>query len=194
MNLRRQFALLAIVAGLLLHTGCKKKTQPLAINRQAPTLAVQVPDEIPEEPLPAEPQPTVQEATTQEPQANKPPAKHRSKKPAQPPAANQNNPTVASNRPPATPASEAPMNPAIAAAVPSQQIIRQQQTTDQLLDSTEKNLNGLNGPRSHDEEIIVKQIRSYIGESRKATKDGDFERAYNLAVKAHLLADALIKK
>ena len=38
------------------------------------------------------------------------------------------------------------------------------------------------------------QIQSYLQQSRKATIDGDFERAYNLAKKAQLLADALIKK
>jgi outer membrane biosynthesis protein TonB len=193
MKLRRQFAVLAVAVGLLPFTACKKKTQPVAINRQAPTLAVQVPDEIPEEPLPAEPQPPVQEATTEAPPVKKPPAKHRSKKPAPPPATNQNNPTVATNRPPANPA-EASTDAAIAADLPSQQVIQQQQTTNQLLDSTEKDLKSLNRGLSHDEEIIRTQIRSYIGESRKATKDGDFERAYNLAVKAHLLVDALIKK
>ena len=41
---------------------------------------------------------------------------------------------------------------------------------------------------------MVTQIKSYIAQSRKATSDGDFERAYNLAMKAHLLADALVKK
>jgi hypothetical protein len=35
---------------------------------------------------------------------------------------------------------------------------------------------------------------SYISQSRKAGNDRDFERAYNLAVKARLLADALVKK
>ena len=189
-----QFAVLAVVVGLLLNTACKKKTQSIAINRQAPTLAVQVPDEIPEEPLPAEPQAPTQDATAEEPPAKKPPAKRRPKKPAQPAANNQNNPTVAVNRPPTNPAAEAVTDTAIAADVTSQQVIHQKQTTNELLDSTEKDLKGLNRGLSHDEEIIVKEIRSYIGQSREATKDGDFERAYNLAVKAHLLTDALIKK
>jgi hypothetical protein len=74
------------------------------------------------------------------------------------------------------------------------QLSQQKQTTSQLLEETEKTLNGLNRTLSHDEEEIVNQIRSYIGQSRNATKDGDFERAYNLATKAHLLSDALVKK
>ncbi len=191
----RQFAVLTVVVGLLLNTACQKKKQQVAINKQAPTLTVPVPDQIPEEPLPPEPQAPAQEATAEEPPAKKPPAKHRSKKPAQPPPANgQNNPTVATNHPPANPAAEAPANTAIAADITNQQIVQQKQTTSELLDSTEKELKGLNGTLRHDEEIMVTQIKSYIGQSHKATTDGDFERAYNLAVKAHLLADALIKK
>ena len=63
-----------------------------------------------------------------------------------------------------------------------------------MLDSTEKSLKSLNHNLSHDEETMVTQIKSYVTQSRKATSDGDFERAYNLAKKAQLLADALVKK
>ena len=194
MKAGRQFAVVAVVAGLLLSTACKKKTQPIAINRQAPTLAVSVPDEIPEEPLPAEPEAASQEPATEQPPAKKPPAKHRPKKPAQPPATTQNNPTVATNRPPTNPAEEDPADIAIAADVTSQQVVQQRQTTKELLDSTEKDLSHLTGSLSHDQEIIRTQIMSYISQSRKAGNDRDFERAYNLAVKARLLADALVKK
>ena len=41
---------------------------------------------------------------------------------------------------------------------------------------------------------MVTQVKSYISQSRKATSDGDYERAFNLAKKAQLLADALVKK
>jgi hypothetical protein len=41
---------------------------------------------------------------------------------------------------------------------------------------------------------MVSQIWSYIAQSRKATIDGDLERALNLAKKAHLLSEALAKK
>jgi len=63
-----------------------------------------------------------------------------------------------------------------------------------LVDATEKTLNGLPHNLSHDDEEMVAQVRSYLAQSRKATSDGDFERAYNLATKAHLLSDALVKK
>lgn len=193
MRVGRQFAVLAVVVGLLLSAACQKKTPRVAVNRQAPTLAVPVPEQIPEEaPPPAPPAPS-QEAITQEPTAKKPPAKRKSKKTAQPPA-NQSNPTVAASHPPTNPATDAVVDTAIAADVTSQQLFQQKQTTNALLDSTEKNLKGLNRSLSHDEEIMVTQIRSYVAQSRKAASDGDFERAYNLAVKAHLLADALTKK
>lgn len=96
--------------------------------------------------------------------------------------------------PPVNPAAEAPPNTAIGADVNSAALSQQKQTTTQLLEEAEKTLNGLNRTLSHDEEEIVNQIRSYIGQSRNATKEGDFERAYNLATKAHLLSDALAKK
>lgn len=101
---------------------------------------------------------------------------------------------MAAAHPPANPAAEAPPSTAIGANVNSAQVSQQKQTTAQLLDETEKTLNGLNRSLSHDEEQMVTQIRSYVGQSRNATKDGDFERAYNLATKAHLLSDALVKK
>ncbi len=132
----------------------------------------------------------------EEPPPKKAPPKHHgsSKKPAQPPASNPANTTVAVNRPPASPATEFTTDTAIAADVTSQQLVQQKQTTAQLLDATEKTVKGLNRSLSHDEQAMVTQINSYVVQSRKATTDGDFERAYNLAVKAHLLADALVKK
>ena len=47
---------------------------------------------------------------------------------------------------------------------------------------------------SDEEKSMKAQIQSFLLQSRKATTDGDFERAYNLAMKAQLLAEALIKK
>jgi len=197
----RQFAVFVVVLGLLLSAACKKNKPQLTAKMQAPTLAVSVPDQIPEDTPPPEPPAAQQEATVKEPPPKKAPAKHRgsSKKPSappatQPPATNQGNTTVAVNRPPINPTPETVVDTAIAADLTSQQLTRQKQTTAELLDSTEKNLKGLNRGLSHDEETMVTQIKSYITQSRKATSDGDFERAYNLAMKAHLLADALVKK
>ena len=210
MTLRRQFAFLLVALLLLLSsTTCEKNKPQLPPKMQAPTLAVSAPDQIPEITPPPESPAPQQEASVEEPPPKKPPPKHHnSKKPAQPAAANppgtpapnppapstQANSTVAVNRPPVNSVVESAPDTAIAADVSSQQLVRQKQTTADLIDSTEKDLKGLNHGLSHDEENMLTQIKSYIAQSRSATKDGDFERAYNLAVKAHLLADALLKK
>lgn len=201
MTFGRQFAVLVVALGLLLSIGCQKKKQQLTLNKQAPTLAVPVPEQIPEETLPSTPPPANEEATVEEPPPKKPPQKHRSaKKPAtappatQPAAVGQGNTTVAVNRPPVNPALEAPTDMAIAADVSSEKLLQQKQTTADLLESTEKDLKSLNRTLNHDEETMLTQIKSYIAQSHKATSDGDFERAFNLAKKAQLLADALVKK
>jgi hypothetical protein len=63
-----------------------------------------------------------------------------------------------------------------------------------LLEATENNLRGLSRSLSSDEQATVQHVRAYINQSQKATSDGDLERAYNLALKAHLLSDELAKK
>ena len=47
---------------------------------------------------------------------------------------------------------------------------------------------------SNDEQNTVSQIRSYIVQARSALKDQDLERAHNLALKAHQLADVLLRQ
>jgi hypothetical protein len=196
MTLWRQFAVVLTALGLLFGVACEKKKAQLPTKMQAPTLSVAVPEQIPETELPPEPPAQRQEATVEQPPPKKSPPKHRgSKKPVQPPA-NQANATTttAVNRPPVNPAVEATTDTAIAADVTTQALNHQKQTTNELLDITEKDLKGLNRGLNHDEETMLTQIKSFIAQSRKATSDGDFERAYNLAMKAHLLADALVKK
>lgn len=69
-----------------------------------------------------------------------------------------------------------------------------QQSTTELLDSTEKNLKSLTRTLSGDEQNTVTQIRSFVTQARSALKDQDLERAHNLALKAHQLSDVLIKQ
>jgi hypothetical protein len=68
------------------------------------------------------------------------------------------------------------------------------QSTNQLLNSTEQNLRSITRTLSNDEQNTLAQIRSYVAQSRAALKDQDFERAHNLAIKAHLLTDGLVKQ
>ncbi len=205
MSFGRQFAMPILVMGLLCTVSCNKKKPQLPPQAKAPadTIAIPLPDEIseatvPPPPPPPKPQPPPVELPKPKVQARhkrhatQPPASTSNNAASTPPASS--NTTIAAARPPGNPASETPPDTAIAANVTNAELSQQKQTTAQLLDSTEKTIAGLNRTLSHDEEDVVTQIRSYIAQSRKATTDGDFERAYNLATKAHLLSDALVKK
>jgi hypothetical protein len=206
MKLSRQLVALPLLA-LLFAVGCQKKAPPLPTQAKAPAELIPsaLPVEISEE---APPPPPPEESTPQPPPAEEPKPKasaHHRRKPAQPPVATQSSATapptggsngtttIAATHPPANPAAPPPET-AIAADVSSAQLSQQKQITAQLLDETEKTVSGLNRTLSKDDQEIIVQIRSYVAQSRNATKDGDFERAYNLATKAHLLSAALIKK
>jgi len=67
------------------------------------------------------------------------------------------------------------------------------QSTEQLLKATETNLQSINRPLSPDEQANVAQIREYMKQSREASASSDTVRARNLALKAHLLSDELVK-
>lgn len=199
---RKLVTSLFLVAFLLMQ-GCSKKRVALPPKSQAPTIAASLPDSIP---LEEEPEPQPQVAETQPPppppttKPKKPPRNAKKTNPAPNPTAVNNNAqngkanqTVASVRPPANPA-DTPPQTVIAAAIPSAQLTQQKEDTTRMVDSTENALKGLTRSLSDDEKSMKSQIQSYLQQSRKATSDGDFERAFNLAKKAQLLADALLKK
>jgi hypothetical protein len=199
MSLGRQLVIASLVLILALGAGCKKRKPVLPAQTQAPTLAVPMPDQIGEAPPPPEPAPPEPEVAVAKQPKPKPQGHHHPRKPAQPPAASEKNDaagntTMAAARPPANPATEAPLDTAIGADVSSEQVIEQKQTTAQLIDATEKDLNSLPRNLNRNQKATVIQIKSYLTQSRKATTDFDFERAYNLANKAHLLSEALVKK
>jgi len=204
MHFGRQLATHVLVLMLLLGVACNKKKPQLPVQAHAPTLSVPIPEQIPEPEAPP-PQPTTAATEEPPPEPPKPKTKHKHTAPKKAPilTANAQNSsttpatgstTIAAARPPASPVAEPTPDMAIGATVSSEQLTQQKQTTAQMLDATEKNLKSLPRNLSHDEEAMVAQIKSYVGQSRKATSDGDFERAYNLATKARLLSDALIKK
>jgi len=71
---------------------------------------------------------------------------------------------------------------------------QQRRNTEDLLRMTEESLKQLAGrtldsPRQE----TVAQIHNYVDGARSALKDGDTQRAHTLALKAHLLADDLLK-
>jgi hypothetical protein len=200
MVLLRKLVTLLLVFGLLFVEACNRKKPVLPPPAHAPTIAVELPDAIPENPDEVAPTPVAKEEPAEAPPVKTKPKKttrtaaKKTPPPATAPAATQqptttnSNQTVASLRPPAAP------DTAIAAAMPSEAINRQKEETAQIVDTTENNLKNLSRSLNDDEKAMKTQIQSYLQQSRKATTDGDFERAFNLAKKAQLLADALIKK
>ena len=77
--------------------------------------------------------------------------------------------------------------------LPHDEAIHSRMTTEQLLTSTNQNLNNIRRTLTNDEREMVMQIRLYMQQSRTATNDGDLVRAHTLALKAHLLSDDLAK-
>jgi hypothetical protein len=75
-----------------------------------------------------------------------------------------------------------------------EQAARQRQVTNQLLAQTDASLQRLSGRTlNKDQQDTVAQIRKFMEQVRAAQEAGDLQRAYKLAVKAHMLADALEK-
>ncbi len=74
------------------------------------------------------------------------------------------------------------------------QTSNQIESVNQLLAGTDSNLKQISGrtlnPTQQD---TVKQIHLYMDQARKAVDSGDVERGHNLAFKAHLLSDDLVK-
>jgi len=82
----------------------------------------------------------------------------------------------------------------IVPGLPPQQASQERQNAVELLSSTEENLKQLSGRilDSRQQETVA-QIHNYVDGARSALKDGDTQRAHTLALKAHLLADDLVK-
>jgi hypothetical protein len=74
------------------------------------------------------------------------------------------------------------------------QASRSRQTISQLLASTEENLKRTSGRSLNpNEKATVDQIRSFVTQANAALKAGDLQRGHNLAMKAHLLSDDLVR-
>jgi outer membrane biosynthesis protein TonB len=186
---------------LMLIFGCHKKKPPVPPEELPPTVIAEIPTEQPpSEGQQTEPQPQPQASNTPAPVKPKPP-KHKShpaspKKPADEPekpapteeAKNagppkvviQENGTTGGSGPPTTGA----VNDSSAAG---------QASTQQLLDKAENNLRNIKRQLSDNEKSMVAQIQDWITQSKDAMKEGDNPRAHNLALKAQVLSDELVK-
>lgn len=208
MKAGRAITLLALVVSITGLAGCKKKQTPLPPQTQAPTIT-------PEEktaPAPAQPPVTTTgaEPSRPQPEATAPPketapkptvAKPKARKPAvakKTVPAEPEKPAPAAEPPARTVVPEAGTPPAssgqIVARLPHDEAIHQKMNTAQLLEATESNLRSLARALTADEQAMAQHIRSYMQQARDAVKEGDVERAYNLALKAHLLSDELVKR
>lgn len=68
------------------------------------------------------------------------------------------------------------------------------QTTDQLLASAQANLKAVSTRTlSPNQQATVEQIKMFVEQANSALKEGDLQRGRNLAMKAHLLSDDLVK-
>ena len=208
--MKRQLSLIGIAALLLLVSGCpfKKKQPPVPQQGQAPTVQpeptppppAQPPAEVQTTPPPAETKPETTETTTEKPKPRKKPS---AKKPAAPATTTQGQQQTQAETAPApaktsklviqegsTPNSQGQLAAGVGLEDSSS---HNKQTTEQLLQSTQANLNSINRPLSPEEQAMVAQIKDYMAQSVKATKDSDTVRAHNLALKARLLSDELVK-
>ncbi len=75
-----------------------------------------------------------------------------------------------------------------------EQASQQRFTTDQLAQATDANLKKITElSLTPSQQEIVGQIKQFMEKSKAAVAAGDLERGHNLAMKAHLLSDELLK-
>lgn len=203
MNSKRQFVWGLLVLLLTFQLAChKKQAAKLKLPGPAPTLTQTLPDEIQPEPMPAKPEET---AKAQEPPPLPKKTKSRKKASAAGNTQAKANPPATQTQPQQTaPTTTAEIHPpppnaaaevAIGPDISSAEAARDRQSTTKLLDTTENELKRVDSNNlSSDQQAMLAQIRTFISQSRKAITDGDYERASNLAKKAQVLTDELMKK
>lgn len=200
--LRLNAAAVALVLLLGISLGCEHKKPVLVMPQQPPPTAVPQPSPTPEpaaqaadQPLTPMPAPTPAEqpktAGTPKPKHER----HTAAKKQSPSAGGE----VAKNTPPkrVVPAEKTEPQTSFGQISPGPtptDATHSQTSTDQLLQGAEANLNSITRQLSKDEEAMRTQIKEFITQSRKATTENDPARAHNLAVKARLLSDDLVKQ
>ena len=79
-------------------------------------------------------------------------------------------------------------------SVSAEQASSERQNTAQLLAATDANLKQISSrAMNSSQQDSVSQIRKYMEQAKAAEQAGDVQRAYNLASKARLLSDDLVK-
>jgi outer membrane biosynthesis protein TonB len=201
--LRLKTAAIALMLFLGISLGCQHKKPVLVVPQQQPPTAAPQPSPTPEPPAQAADQPLVPTPTptpAEQPKTAETPkpqhGRHAAAKKPSPSVGGE----VAKNTPPKksvippektdSPTSIGQISPGPTPA----DATHSQTSTDQLLQGAEANLNSITRQLSKDEEAMRTQIREFIKQSRTATTENDPARAHNLAVKARLLSDDLVKQ
>jgi hypothetical protein len=71
---------------------------------------------------------------------------------------------------------------------------QQRSSTEQLTAATEENLKKIAGrPLGASQQQTLSQVKQFMEQSKAAIAEGDVERGHDLAMKARLLSDELIK-
>jgi hypothetical protein len=205
--LRLNAAAIGLVLLLGISLGCEHKKPVLVMPQQPPTTAAPQPSPTPEpaaqaadQPLVPTPTPTPAEQPKTAEKTKPKHERHTGKKPSPAIAAEKPDSEVAKNTPPKTkiiPAEKTEPQTSFGQISPGPtpaDATHSQSSTDQLLQGAEANLNSITRQLSKDEEAMRTQIREFINQSRKATTENDPARAHNLAVKARLLSDDLVKQ
>jgi hypothetical protein len=190
MRLCKKLVLAVTLLALSTGVACHRKKPNIPAKAQPPTLEQPT---IP--PVASQPQPTPPTVTPGETQpAPKETApvtakkRLRHHKPA--PASAVNNPPP---KPVSKPETTPDTNVQITAEIPQNVANARRQQTEGLLQAAEGNLKKINRGLSDSEESMQRQVRNYITQSRLAMQDGDLDRAYQLANKAQLLSQELVK-
>ena len=101
-------------------------------------------------------------------------------------------PTPAANTPAAD--AERPEAPTIAAQLSKEEFAAAQQETNQSLDIAEKNLASAHNKRLNAAQSdLVSKIKGFLKDAREAALAGDWARARNLARKAQVLSEELVR-
>ena len=218
----RKFAIpIALAALMFASSGCKKKKPAVpAPQAEAPTIEAPQPAAPPAVETPA-PEPPPAEATAT-PAAPAPKPKKARPRVAKKPSAGvpaASNGSATSSPPPATIATNgsAPPPPppnittssgkvivpegsvgeptnTISTSMPTAKENETRSNTEKSLLATERDLKAITWVPSLDQKTMMDQIKTYIVQSRTANTEGDVLRASNLAQKARLLCDELLKK
>lgn len=173
----------------------------LSQETQPPPVATPSAQDSPQSGAPASPSATPAPQSGQEPPAAKPEGAKKPESQAKTPSKKRRRRKTGASASTATPTKKVVRNggtadPAVqlAPSMSAEQASSQLRSTTQLLAETDANLKQISSrPVNSGQQDSISQIRQYMEQAKVAEQAGDVERAYNLASKALLLSNDLVK-